>query len=424
MFQLTTATKRIARQKKRVRLNAGGTSAGKTISILQLLIDDAQTDVSPTLTSVVSESFPHLRRGCVRDFQNIMQQHGYWEDKRWSKSEFTYDFPLIDPDHNNMIVKNSGSLLEFFSSDQPGKVRGPRRDRLYCNEVNNIPLEAWEQLLLRTRQYAYADWNPVADFYMYELYGLHDEGKVGADDIDADFQILTYKDNEALEPSIINEIEKRRDNKAWFRPYGLGLRGELEGRIFTDWKMIDDVPHEARLEIRGMDFGYAADPTVLVDIYYYNGGYIIDELVYRTNYLDTDLGTFINNHPNPNTLIIGDSADKQKLVMLQNMGINIIGVEKRGSGGDTFTNSAIKFVQGERISVTKRSTNVIKSYRNFMWQTDREGIIKSNPPKYDHYMSDGMMAVVYGMTHFNLLNRREKEEAEPYMTGNITSMWS
>jgi phage terminase large subunit len=408
-YILTTATKRIARQRKRIRLDAGGTSAGKTISILQLLVDDAQTDIKPTVTSVVSESFPHLRKGCVRDFQSIMQEHGYWEERRWNKSEFTYDFPLIDPSRNNTIVKNSGSLMEFFSADQPGKVRGPRRDRLYCNEVNNINQEAWEQLLLRTRQYAFADWNPINDFYMYEMYGLQDEGDIGSTDPDVDFQILTYKDNEALEAAIVNEIEKRRGNKAWFRPYGMGIRGETDDKIFTGWQMVDEVPHEARLVIRGLDFGYAQDPAVLVDIYYYNGGYIVDELVYRKGMFNSDLATTILNQPNPNVLTIADSAEPKSIDEMQRYGVSIMGVEKVGAAGDNFTNSAIKHVQEQRMSITKKSTNVIDSYRNFMWQTDRDGKII---PKYDHYKSDGMMAVIYGMQHSKPRKERPKREVK------------
>lgn len=401
MYSATTTTHKLLKLRKRIRFVAGGTSAGKTISILQILIDDAQSDTVPTLTSVVSESFPHLRRGALRDFQAIMQQHGYWKDKNWSKTEYTYTF-------------ESGSKMEFFSTDMPSKVRGPRRDRLFMNEGNNNDYEAWDQLLVRTREYAWCDWNPTAEFWAYT--------EVMPNRDDYDFITVTYKDNEGLDPNIVNDIEAHKPNKAWWQVYGLGLLGETEGRIFTDWAIVDEIPHEAKLEVRGVDFGFSIDPTVLVDIYYYNGGYIVDELIYRTNYLDTDLGTFITNYKNPNTLIVADSADKQKIVILQNMGLPIIGVDKRGSNGDTFTNSAIKYVQGQRMSVTKRSTNVIKSYRNFMWQTDSDGNIRTNPSKYDHWLSDGMMAVIYGMTNFNLVNRREKE-AEVYTTGNISSLW-
>lgn len=384
MFVPTTATHKLLKLNKRIRLAAGGTSAGKTISILQILIDMAQSDTKPTLTSVVSESFPHLRRGAMRDFINIMQAHGYFKESQWSKTDYTYTF-------------ETGSKIEFFSADQPGKVRGPRRDRLFVNEANNVARESWEQLLLRTREMAFADWNPVTDFYMYEDYGLSDDGEPRAEDADTNFIILTYKDNEALEQAIVNEIEKRRANKEWFKVYGEGRRGELEGRIFKGWQIIDEIPHEARLEVGGGDFGYAKDKTAFCDIYYYNGGYIIDEIVSRVGLLDTDLGNILLNRPNPNLLYKVDSADKQKIDILRNMGVNVIGVEKKGSGDETFTNAAIGFVQDKRISITKRSLNYIKSYRNFMWQTDKDGKII---PKYDHHMSDEMMSVVYGMTNF------------------------
>lgn len=435
-FTLTTATHKVAKLRKRVRLLAGGTSASKTISILMVLIDLAHTDyictlcgqrgcqseqhkrmnawdMKPKLTSIVSESFPHLRRGAIRDFQNIMQDLGYWKDSRWNKSEFTYTF-------------ETGSKIEFFSADQPSKVRGPRRDRLFVNEANNVARESWEQLLLRTREIAYADWNPVAGFYMYDDYGLIDEPADGvepyAEDPDTDFLILTYNDNESLEQAIVRDIEKRRINKAWWRVYGLGIRGELEGKIFRNWKIIDEIPHEARLESRGLDFGYARDPMALCDIYRYNGGYIIDELASRVGMLNRQTADLILNQEDPNVLTIGDSAESKSIAEMQEYGVNIVGVEKKGGKGmvsgkeESFTNWAIQHVQSQRISITKRSTNFIKSYRNFMWQTDKDGNII---PKYDHYMSDPMMAVVYGMTAFA---PREVEQIE-YTTGNFEEMW-
>ena len=116
--------------KKRIRAVPGGSSAGKTIGIVQVLIDMAQRDKEPTLTSVVSESLPHLKRGAMLDFLNILKTHNYFKDNRWNKSDFTYTF-------------ETGSKIEFFSIDQPRKVRGPRRDRLFINEANNTPFESF-----------------------------------------------------------------------------------------------------------------------------------------------------------------------------------------------------------------------------------------------------------------------------------------
>lgn len=402
-FIVTTATRKIARMRKRVRLLAGGMRASKTISILMCLIDLAQSDKSHTLTSIVSESFPHLRRGAMRDFRSIMEAQGYWDDTRWSESLYTYTF-------------ETGSKLEFFSADQPSKLRGPSRDRLFVNEVNNIAQESWEQLLFRTRLVAYADWNPVGDFYLYEEYGLSDEGEPTTTDDRVSFDIMTYRDNEALEPAIVEDIERKAAlNPGWARVYADGKRGNNEGKIFKNWKIIDEIPHEARLEVRGLDFGYAQDPAALVDVYRYNGGYIIDELIYKTGMLNRDIAAVINNQEQPNALTIADSAEPKSIAEMQEYGVNITGVIKKGMAGVNFTNSAIGFVQQQQISVTKRSTNIIKSYRNFQWQVDKDGHII---PKYDHFMSDGMMAVVYAMTNF----APREEDTQEWSSGDLSAL--
>jgi len=381
MYQLTTATKKLSKLKSRVRLVAGGTSGGKTISIEQLLIDDGQTDKKPTLTSIVSESFPHLKRGAMRDFLDIMQTHGYFEDARWNKTDYIYTLP-------------SGSKIEFFSADQPSKVRGPRRDRLFCNEVNNIPREAWEQLLIRTREYAWADWNPTSDFYLYEDYGL-DEEELKTNSSDADFSILTYKDNEALEQAIVDEIERRANNVNWFRVYGKGLRGEVEGKIYKGWKVdLDTIPHEARLERRGLDFGYSQDPAALVDVYYYNGGYILDEQLYRKGMSNKAIADFANNLEKPNTTIVADSAEPKSIDELKLYNIAVLPAQK-GAGS---INQGINFIQDQQISVTKRSVNLIKEYRNYLWKTDKEGRILDIPEGGNDHALD---AVRYALSSFN-----------------------
>jgi len=348
MYLQTTATDKIIAMSKRIRAVAGGTSASKTISILLYLIARAQSDKQPTLTSVVSESFPHLRRGAMRDFLNIMQEHGYFKDNLWSKTDYTYTF-------------ETGSKLEFFSADQPSKVRGPRRDRLFVNEGNNIPQEAFEQLLVRTKEFAYIDWNPVAEFFMYTDY-------IGKRD-DVEFITLTYKDNEALAPEIVSEIEHRKSNKNWWRVYGEGQLGEVEGRIYTGWNIIDSIPHEARLIRRGLDFGYSVDPSVIVDVYEYNGGYIVDERLYQKGQSNKQLADFILNLEEARTLVIADSAEPKSIDELKLYGVNILPAEK----GKDSVNYGIQMIQDKPMSITKNSINGIKEYRSYLWKTDRDG---------------------------------------------------
>jgi len=378
MYSMTTATSKISKLKQRIRGIAGGTSAGKTISTLQYLIDDAQTDVQPTLTSIVSESFPHLRRGAMRDFLNIMRDHNYFKETSWSKTDYTYTF-------------ETGSKIEFFSADQPSKVRGPRRDRLFVNEGNNIPYEAWDQLLVRTRQYAIVDWNPTNEFWWYTDVMPNRE--------DYDFITLTYKDNEALDSNIVADIESHRNNKLWWAVYGEGRLGEVEGKIFTGWQILDEIPHEARLERYGLDFGYSNDPTAIVAIYSYNGGYILDEITYQKGLSNKQIADILNNQPK--ALVMADSAEPKSIDELKLYGVNVLAVTK----GQGSVNQGIQYVQDQQISITKRSINGIKEYRNYMWITDKDGQIINTPiDMWNHFLD---------ATRYGFESLRPKKQHKP-----------
>jgi len=365
VFKEVTATKKLLKLKKRIRGIAGGTSASKTVSILLILIDLAQS-TKGKLISVVSESFPHLKRGAIRDFLNIMEAHNYFQPKSWNKTDYIYTFP-------------KGSRIEFFSADQPGKVRGPRRDVLFLNEANNISYETYTQLEVRTKEIIWLDWNPVSEFWWYEeVLGKQD----------CDFLTLTYLDNEELDPNIVKAIEVRKGSKNWWKVYGLGQLGEAEGRIFTDWKMIDEVPHEARLERYGMDLGYSNDPTSIVAIYKYNNGIILDEIAHLKGLSNKQIADILLNAPR--ALIIADSAEPKSIDEIRMHGLSIQPSQK----GQGSVLQGIQWVQQQRISVTKRSLNILKSYRNYLWETDKEGKIINTP---EHIFSDAMDAIRYGM---------------------------
>ena len=367
MFYSTTATQKIMQMKKRIRAIPGGTSASKTISILIYLIAKAQEDKKPTLTSVVSESFPHLRRGATRDFLNIMKDHRYFKDKLWNKSESIYEF-------------ETGSKIEFFSADQPDKLRGGRRDRLFLNEANNIPFDAFEQLEVRTKDFIFLDWNPTSEFWYYtEVKPLRN---------DVEELVLTYKDNEALSQNIVDSIEARKNRRGWWLVYGLGQLGEVEGKIYKDWNIIDDIPHEARLERYGLDFGYSNDPTAIIAIYYYNGGYILDEILHRKGLSNKQIADNLKNVNQ--ALVIADSAEPKSIDEIQSYGVNIL----RANKGQGSVSQGIQWVQDQQISMTKRSTNLIKSYRNYLWEIDKNGKILNVP---NHNFSDSMDATRYGM---------------------------
>lgn len=375
LYKNTTATKKIFQLKKRIRAVSGGTSASKTISILIWLIDYAQVAKNEVIT-VVAESVPHLRLGAIRDFKNIMLSHGYWKEDRWTESA------------PNIYTFESGSIIEFISFDKFGKAHGPRRDVLFLNEANNIPYDIADQLITRTRKLVWMDWNPTDEFWFYT--------EMLPNRTDIDFITLTYLDNEALDATSKAEIESHRHNLRWWKVYGLGQLGEIEGRIYTNWKIIDEVPHEARLERHGLDFGYTNDPTGVVGVYYYNGGYIWDEEVFQKGLLNKHIADALKNFKP--ALVVADSAEPKSIEEIRQYGINIVGAKKhKQQYGDnrSYLKWSIGIVQDQQISITKRSVNLIKEYRNYLWQTDKDGRILNEPEKgFDHLLDAGRYAMM------------------------------
>jgi len=321
------------------------------------------------LTSVVAESIPHLKRGAMRDFKNIMQAHGYWKDGLWNATDSIYTF-------------ETGSQMEFFSADNPTKLRGGRRDRLFMNEANNMTLDMFNELEVRTKELVYLDWNPTHEFWFYtDVKGTRE---------DVEFITLTYKDNEALSKEIVSSIEARKGNARWWRVYGLGELGELDDKVYTDWQIIDEIPHEARLEKRGLDFGYTNDPTAIIDIYKYNGGFIFDEVCYQKGLSNRDISNIIKDLDR--TLTVADSSEPKSIDEIKSYGINIIGAKK----GKDSVNQGINFIQDQKVSITKRSVNMIKEYRNYLWLIDKQGKTLNTPIDMFNHAMDAIRYALEG----------------------------
>lgn len=306
-----------------------------------------------------------------------MQMTGLYADSQFNRTDFKYKF-------------QSGSYIEFFSADQPDRLRGARRDVLFVNECNNISFDAYHQMAIRTSKFIYLDYNPTSEFWVHtELLG----------DIDTDFVVLTYKDNEALDPAIVKEIEKGRAKAEtseywanWWKVYGLGETGFLQGIIYPTWKVIDTLPAEARLLGGCLDFGYTNDPTAAVLIYKWNNAYIADEVLYRTEMVNQDIGAELKPLK---TTWVADSAEPKSIEELRRMGINAMPSQK---GADSIL-FGIQLLQGVEMYVTKRSVNIIKEQRNYCWDKNRQGETLQKPiDKYNHAMD----AIRYfGLNNFN-----------------------
>jgi len=397
-FTKTTATKKLLKVIKPMVLNKskrilgipGGTSAGKTISVLMFLIMLAQKDapMDKTLTSIVSESIPHSKRGCQRDLKNILQEQGYWKDAGWNGTDSIYTF-------------ENGSKIEFFSSDNGDKLRGARRDRLFINEANNVTFDAFEQLEVRTKEFIILDWNPTNEFFWYS--------QIKPFRNDWEELTLTYKDNEALSQNIVDSIEQRKNRKGWWLVYGLGQLGEVDGKIYKDWAIIPELPQEAKLERIGVDFGYSNDPTAIVAVYRYNGGFILDEIAFQKELSNKQIADTILNYDST-ILVIADSAEPKSIAELSIHGVTVLGAEK---GKDSVANS-IQVVQDQRVSVTQNSVNIIKEYRNFLWRTDKDGKILNVP---EHGFKNSMDAIAYAIVSIIRIGE-PSEQQERYIASS------
>ena len=393
-FEDVTATRKIFNLTKRIRAVTGGTGASKTISILIWLIDYCQSPQNKNkLATVVSESYPHLEKGAMLDFSNIMKDRGYWKDEAWHGTKHTYTF-------------ETGNKLEFFSVDTYGKAHGPRRDILFVNECNNLAFNIVDQLIVRTRGIVWFDWNPVAEFWFYtEMLGRRD---------DIDFITLTYLDNEALDIITVQEIESHRNNLAWWQVYGLGQLGQLEGRIYTNWGIIDEVPKEARLVRYGLDFGYTNDPTASDAVYVWNGAFILDEVIDQKGLSNRQIADLYLNMNR--AMIVADSAEPKSIDEISSYGLNIIGSQK----GKDSVNQGIQYVQAQKIFITKRSINTLKEYRNYLWITDKDGKVINEPsPIWNHHMDD----IRYGLESLKAIEPSKPQiefgGIKPYIPGTL-----
>jgi phage terminase large subunit len=352
MFTQTKAVKRLRKLDKRIRIIRGGTSAGKTVAILMILIDYAIKNSNKEI-SVVAESIPHLRRGALRDFLQIMKLTNRYSERKFNKSTLKYEFA-------------NGSYISFFSTDQPDRLRGSRRTDCFINECNNIDFESYQNLNVRTSGNMWLDYNPTSLFWV-------DKELIGQPD--TDFITLTYKDNESLSESIVKEIEKARVKAKtstywsnWWKVYGLGEIGSLEGVCIPDWKSIDKLPEDARLLCAGLDFGYSVDPTTYIRLYKWNNAYIFDEMLYRKGMLNRDISLFLTENRVLEN-IFADSAEPKSINEIRSYGHKIFPVTK---GRDSVIYS-INLINQNEIYVTSRSKNLIKELQGYVWAKDKEG---------------------------------------------------
>lgn len=306
-----------------------------------------------TTVSIVRATLPSLKGSVYRDFKEVMIRIGVWNDRCMNKTDFIYTF-------------SNGSWVEFFSCDNEQKIRGRKRKILYVNEGNELKFIEWQQLQMRTTEFSIIDYNPsfTDDHWICAL---------NKEKTTYHF-ITTYKDNPFLEQKVIDEIESLQwKNPSLWRVYGLGLQAIIEGLIFENVEEVSEIPHWAqRRSWLAMDLGYTNDPTAIVQVCVHDDTIYLDEVCYMTKMLSSDIVRTIKQRCQQDRRtykVISESADPRMIDEIYNAGIDIHPVRKFGGS----IMAGIQKMQEFKIKITKRSTNLIKEFKNYTYRQDKEG---------------------------------------------------
>lgn len=373
--------------KKRLVVNEGGSRSSKTYSIAQRFIIKGLEEKGQVY-SIVRKTLPALKATALKDFIEVLKNARLWNPNNFNKTDLVY--------HLN------GNEFEFFSADDPQKLRGRKRKDLWTNETNELSYEDYKQLAMRTSGQIFMDYNPSDEFHwIYDHILIRD---------DAEVIKSTYKDNPFLEDNIIREIEQYKDlDQNYWKIYGLGERGTSQATIFTHWKFAEIIP-EFDEDIYGLDFGFN-NATALVNIGIKDQATYWDEILYRSGLTNYELGMHmlgwermtesqrqvwldsgksqsdnLNLNIPFNKPIYADSAEKQRIIELQQLGFWVIPAKKDVKDG-------IDKLKITRIFITKSSINILKEIKSYKWKQKDDKILDEPVKVNDHAMDAGRYAI-------------------------------
>ena len=343
----TTTFAKIEAMDGRINVIQGGTSAGKTIGVLMLLID-LSFEVRGKTISVVSDTFPNLRRGALKDMKSILEDTG--RDRYFDEQKSLHTFEN----------KCTGTVIEFFSTDEAGG-RGARRDYLYVNEANRIDFETFDALEVRTKEKIWIDFNPVNEFWAHtELIKKRD---------DVEFVKLNYLDNEGLPSSIKKSIEAHKGDctNNWWQVYGLGEVGSLEGNVYEGWTKVEDIPEGFVLRRYGVDFGFSNDPTAVIGIYENEDKEIcLKTFVYQNKLLTPQLVSLLKELPDG--LFVCDNARPEIIAELQANGLRAVGCNKTAGEKMNGKRYNIELVLRRKIYYLSTDKDLEQEYLTYAWR--------------------------------------------------------
>lgn len=339
----------------RTFVNQGGTSSGKTYTIMQVLFVYAITEPNAVIT-ICGQDLPNLKVGALRDAKTIIN------GSEWMREYFNVN------ESGSFITGRNNSILEFKSYDNEQDAKNGKRDYLFVNEANGIPYEIYWQLQIRTRKRVYIDYNPSARFWAHDDV-INTEG--------TKLIISDHRGNPFLSEEEHERIEGIADEELW-KVYARGMTGKITGLVLTRWDVVDDLPprDEWRGDWYGMDFGFTNDPTALEHVVLAHGELFVDEVIYETGLTNPEIAQKAKAAGlTRGDMIVADSAEPKSIRELTNTGLWVTPSEK---GKDSIA-VGLDILRRYVIHFTRRSQGIIGNAKAYQWKKDRDGKRTNDP---------------------------------------------
>lgn len=321
----------------------GGTRSSKTWSMLQLLYMVADQSEEPLLISCVTDTMPGVRRGMLRDFKRMLQAEGVYDDNAFNKTDSIYTLP-------------NGSQIEFFGCENSAKVFGPSRDILFINEAQRVPKEVFRQMDVRTRFMVFVDYNPVRKFWAHDHFTGENMVEI----------VSTYKDNPFLTPEQVEAIESNRNDANWWRIFGEGETGGVEGLIYPDYEIVQEFPTDAKW-CTGLDFGFKGDPAAIIKVGFIGWDLYVQEVLYDHGKLNKDLASALKDNGLHRTITVADNAEQKSISEIARLGCKIMPCTK-GKGSIM---AGIGQVKQFKLHIVAGSRNIQDEFDSYSYVLDK-----------------------------------------------------
>lgn len=330
-------------------INQGGQGSSKTYSTLQVIYN-ALKGGSEMKTTFCSYALPHLKQGVISDFDKILASFG----------ENVGDIKSSPAQPSYKIGKSEINC--YGVEGNLAMAHGPRRKILFINEANHkISYEVFDQLFSRS-EITLLDFNPDQEFW------LHDK-------VLPNFPHVLIKsnflDNAYIPQNELNNILMKRDKPGfenWWKVYGLGELGKLEGTILSNWHFGEfdkSLPYSF-----GLDFGFN-DPDAMVKVAIDSKRNIMywDEQIYKSGNSFDQLRLIVADRCTNNDIITADCADARMISQLRRY-FNISPVNK----AKWTVAEALKMMQDYEHIITETSYNLAKEFNNYIWNDKKAGV--------------------------------------------------